>query len=155
MSIDREWLKKHSAFPEMNDALLDALLNIASEREYADRDVIYTELEDFDEVLLVTNGSLHQRSALFDFEEEPDEMKVMVGHFSNEVRLVSDLPSTLTCTAHGNVKVLCWQTSDLKEFCEKNPEIHFQIVKKIASEVVRRLYGMNQMLLNNVSWGLG
>jgi CRP-like cAMP-binding protein len=155
MNIDKEWLKKHSQLPEINDTVLDELLSIAKSAEYTDGDILYTNLETVDTILMVTEGCLTRRSALLDFDgEDLEEMKLQAGEFGNIVRLISDLPSTVTCTALGEVKVLSWHVDDLKKILEKDPEINLKIIKETAAELVQRLYNLDQKLLDNVSWGL-
>ncbi len=154
MAIDREWLKQNAELPPMDDAVLDEFAAAAREVTYADGDVVYAEMGEFDDILLVVEGALAHQFALADFGQDNEDLKANKGEFSNAVSFITEAPNTVSCVAEGDVKALAWKADSWKEICDRHPEVGYKLAVQISAMMVRRLLRVNELLLDNVSWGL-
>jgi CRP-like cAMP-binding protein len=155
MAIDRKLLTKNEFFASIDAAALDAFASAGELKTFPDGDVVGTEMSQNDEIYLVVEGQLIHTFALADAGSGLDDFIIGPGEIGNAVRLFSSLPSYMTCVAGGDVKVVAWQGDDMKAICDQRPDVGYRLVCRAAGIFYERALRVNQMLLDNMSWGLG
>ena len=73
---------------------------------------------------------------------------------SNAVRLVAEGPNYVSCVAQGATRVLVWKAASWKAICKRHPAVGYELATRVAALLVGRVMRLNQMILDNVSWGL-
>jgi CRP-like cAMP-binding protein len=154
MSVGIEALRKCELFDACDDALLEDVLAQGEERAYAAGDLLYAEEAETDELYLVLEGRLRHTFALLEAAGVDYEMAVGPGEISNAVRFLTEGPSYVGCVADTDTKVMVWKAQEVAEFWDRHPEVGYRIVTGIAKLLYRRLQQLNQVVLDQVSWGL-
>ena len=154
MSFGIEALKKCALFDPCDDALLEQLLALGEERAYAAGDVVYAEEAESDELYLVLEGRLRHTFALLDAAGADYEMLAGPGEVSNAVRSITEGPSYVGCVADTDTTVMVWKAEEAAGFWDKHPEVGYRVVTAVAKLLYERLQQLNQIVLDQVSWGL-
>ncbi len=154
MSVGIEALRTCELFDACDDALLEEVLAQAEERAYAPGDVVYAEEAEADELFLVLEGRLRHTFALLDAAGVDYELTVGPGEVSNAVRFLTEGPSYVGCVADTDTTVLVWKAPEVADFWDKHPEVGYRIVTGIARLLYQRQQQLNQVILDQVSWGL-
>ena len=154
MPIDRDLLKQSELFSTMDEEVLDEFAIAGETQTYGDGDVVFAEMADSDEIYLVLEGQLTHTFALVDAGTGPDNLLVGPGEISNAVRLFAVGPNYVSCVATGDVKVVAWKSDAWRAICERHPVVGYHLVSRVAGIFYERAIRVNQMLLDNMSWGL-
>ncbi len=154
MSVGIEALRTCELFDACDDALLEEMLAQAEERAYAAGDQVYAEEAETDELYLVLEGRLRHTFALLDAAGADYDLAAGPGEVSNAVRFLTEGPSYVGCVADADTTVLVWKAPEVADFWDKHPEVGYRIVSGIAKLLYRRLQQLNQVILDQVSWGL-
>jgi CRP-like cAMP-binding protein len=154
MAIDRELIGEAKIFAELSDQVVDEFAAAGKEVTFADEEVVYAELTESTGIYLVVEGELRHTFALANAGAEMEDFMTGPGEISNAVRLFADGPDFVSCLAEGDVRVISWEKDAVRAICDRHPDAGYRIVCRIAAILCQRMLRFNQLLLDNMSWGL-
>ena len=142
-----------SLFAALDPAARERVLALGTRRRYAKGEVLFVELQEGDELMLVLDGSVSVQLALRNADDPCDVAVLGTGEILGEVSLVEEGTRSATAIAETDVEVLVWQCATLREEFEKDPRLGYVLTREVAKILARRLRQMNLRLLDSVLWG--
>ena len=141
-------------FATLDAAARERVLALGTRRRYAKGDVLFVELQEGDEMMLIVDGSVSVQLALRNADDPCDVAHLGPGEILGEVSLVEEGTRSATAIAETDVEVLVWGCATLRAEFAKDPRLGYAVTHEVAKILARRLRQMNLRLLDSVLWGM-
>lgn len=155
MANVRQTLKQTDLFSTLEDTVLDAFINSATERHFSEGEILTAELVQGDEIYLILEGQISIGIELAGSDEAVEALNAGVGQFVGLVHFLEETVNHATETAVTDVTVLVWKASEWRKICEQYPTAGYRIAVAVAKMLTQRMLYFNMNILDNLSWGMG
>jgi len=138
-------LKAHSFFKDLPAQYFDFILGCASHIVFKDGDVILKEGEQADKFYLIRSG----RVAIYI--DQPQEISIETikeGDILGWSWLIPPYHYRFSAKAVENTRVVALDGKCLREKCEKNPDLGYELLKRIIGVLTERLEATRVQLLD-------
>ena len=152
MSSEIDELKNSCFAKDLTQDELKTLNEIAKSKVYYKNEKIFDEDDESNSLYLLVEGRVCIERKAFPTRHLfiPQIQIVKHGQIFGEMAFLEDAPRSATARAKGNVRVLVFQNSTLKNLMTENTALGYKLMANIAKIVSRRLRRMNDQWLSAV-----
>lgn len=141
-----DFLRDLELFEGLNDAELERVAAICTERRYGPGDVIFAEYTRGDEMCFIQDGTLlvqistqSERATAAEGAVRTTIARLMPGHYVGEQAMVDDAMRSATVVSEGESVLLLMRRPDIERLCADDPHFGYLFMRNIAQELSFKL----------------
>jgi CRP-like cAMP-binding protein len=142
--IDRELLRQHEMFEDLDDEKLDQIVQMSEERDLVRGDVIFSEGSDADALYIVVSGRIAISNKNFDGRESMVALMER-GDLFGEMSLFDGLGRSAEARALETSAIVVIPFAPLRMLWEDHPELLWRVIAMLT----RRLRAMDEALADS------